>query len=95
MADKTDLNAQITDAVTQANLLVAGLAPAHAAGMQLQSLAHSIGLSFQNAVSAQHQSVLRGATGSVLETLYLLGPLSLLARGARRTRAPGRLARRP
>ncbi len=72
MADETDVNAQITDAVTQANLLVAGSAPAHAAGANLQSLAHSLGLSFQNTVSAQQQNTLQGFSGTVLETWHLL-----------------------
>ncbi|PTL83717.1 RebB family R body protein [Vitiosangium sp. GDMCC 1.1324] len=72
MADTTEMNAQVTDAVTQANLEVAGSAPAHAAGQNYQSLAHSLGLSFQNAVAAQQQNTLQGSTGAVLETWHLL-----------------------
>jgi predicted outer membrane protein len=72
MADTTDVNAQVTDAVTQANLQVGGSAPAHAAGQNLQSLAHSLGLAFQNALAAQQQTTLQGSTGTVLGTFQLL-----------------------
>lgn len=56
MADNTPLNGQITDAVTQANVKVLGDAPAMAMGSIFQSLAHSTGILYQNAVSAQQQN---------------------------------------
>ena len=55
MADNTPLNGQITDAVTQANVKVLGDAPAMAMGSIFQSLAHSTGILYENAVSAQQQ----------------------------------------
>ncbi|MDP2696882.1 RebB family R body protein [Thalassospira sp.] len=55
MADNTPLNGQITDAVTQANVKVLGDAPAIAMGSLYQSLAHSHGILYENAVSAQQQ----------------------------------------
>ena len=51
----TKVNDQITDAVTQANVKVLGEAPAIAMGNLYQAMAHSTGILFQNAVSAQNQ----------------------------------------
>lgn len=55
MAMPTPVNGQITDAVTQANVKVLGDAPAMAMGAIYQSLAHSTGILYENAVSAQQQ----------------------------------------
>jgi hypothetical protein len=55
MAIPTAVNGQITDAVTQANVKVVGDAPAMAMGAIYQSLAHSTGILYENAVSAQQQ----------------------------------------
>ena len=55
MADTTAVNAQITDAVTQSNVKVVADAPAHAMGSLYQTLAHSTGILFENAVAAQQQ----------------------------------------
>jgi len=49
------MNGQITDAVTQANVKVLGDAPAMAMGAMYQSLSHSTGLLYENAVSSQQQ----------------------------------------
>lgn len=49
------VNSQITDAVTQTNVKVVGEAPAMAMGSLYQTVAHSTGLLYQNAVSAQQQ----------------------------------------
>ncbi|MDN4031849.1 RebB family R body protein [Chryseobacterium gambrini] len=51
----TKVNQQITDAVTQTNVKVLGEAPAMAMGNLYQSMAHSTGILFQNAVNAQNQ----------------------------------------
>src|SRR5882672_4516108 len=55
MALPTPLNGQITDAVTQANVKVLGDSPAMALGALYQSLAHSTGILYENAVGAQQQ----------------------------------------
>ncbi len=55
MAAPTPVNAQITDAVTQANVKVVGEAPAQAIGNIYQTLAHSTGIQFENAVAEQQQ----------------------------------------
>jgi hypothetical protein len=55
MAIPTPVNGQITDSVTQANVKVVGDAPAMAMGAIYQSLAHSTGILYENAASAQQQ----------------------------------------
>ncbi|KMM74144.1 MULTISPECIES: RebB family R body protein [Xanthomonas] len=55
MAYPTAVNNQITDAVTQSNVKVIGEAPAFAMGSIYQSLAHSSGILYENAVAAQQQ----------------------------------------
>lgn len=55
MAMPTPVNGMITDAVTQANVKVLGEAPAMAMGALYQSLSHSTGILFENAVSSQQQ----------------------------------------
>ncbi|MBE7637842.1 hypothetical protein GUA87_13380 [Sneathiella sp. P13V-1] len=47
------VNSQITDAVTQSNMVLTGLAPAHSMGTLYQTMAHTVGTSWQNAVSNQ------------------------------------------
>ncbi|WP_027211927.1 RebB family R body protein [Burkholderia sp. WSM2232] len=55
MAFPTAVNNQITDAVTQSNVKVVAEAPAMAMGSLYQTMAHSTGILFQNAVSSQQQ----------------------------------------
>ena len=55
MAIPTPVNGQITDSVTQANVKVLGDSPAMAMGAIFQSLAHSTGILYENAVSSQQQ----------------------------------------
>jgi hypothetical protein len=63
MSFPTAVNDQITDAVTQSNVKVIGEAPAVAMGSIYQSMARSIGILFQNAVTAQQQqNIVRQAT---------------------------------
>lgn len=53
MADITPVNGQITDAVTQTNVMVLGEAPAHSLALAYQGAAHSLTLAMQNAQQAQ------------------------------------------
>ena len=55
MAMPTAVNGQITDAITQSNVIVLGSMPAMAAGSLLQVTAHAMGLMMENAVSNQQQ----------------------------------------
>ncbi|MCF7965742.1 RebB family R body protein [Methylobacter sp. Wu8] len=72
MAIPTAVNGQITDAVTQANVKVLGDAPAMAMGAIYQSLAHSTGILYQNATSAQQQLAIsaQAATNQGVIQLY-------------------------
>lgn len=56
MAYPTAVNSQITDAVTQSNVQVLADAPAMAMGTLYQTMAQSMGLASQNAVSNQQNS---------------------------------------
>lgn len=66
------VNSQVTDAVTQANLKVLGEAPAMAMGTIYQAMAQSVGLSMQNAVSAQQQmnTIAAAATAQGVNLIY-------------------------
>ncbi len=55
MAFPTSVNNQITDAVTQSNVKVVAEAPAMAMGSVYQTMAHSTGILFENAVASQQQ----------------------------------------
>lgn len=57
----TEVNSQVTDAVTQTNVKVLGESPAQALSMVYQTMAHSISLSMQNASTAQNQMQQIGA----------------------------------
>ncbi|MCK9397217.1 MAG: RebB family R body protein [Methylobacter sp.] len=72
MAFPTAVNDQITDAVTQTNVKVLGDAPAMAMGAIYQSLAHSTGILYQNATSAQQQLAIsaQAATNQGVIQLY-------------------------
>ncbi|WP_047248620.1 RebB family R body protein [Chromobacterium subtsugae] len=58
MANSTAVNDQITDAVTQSNVKVVGEAPAMALASLYQSMSHSTGILFENAVSSQQQQTM-------------------------------------
>ncbi|MFT6557281.1 RebB family R body protein [Sneathiella sp.] len=50
------VNSQITDAVTQSNMIATGMSAAHSMGTLYQTIAQSIGTSAQNAVSNQQNA---------------------------------------
>ncbi|WP_085702785.1 RebB family R body protein [Pseudomonas sp. B15(2017)] len=66
------VNDQITDAVTQTSVKVVAEAPAMAMGSLYQSLAHSTGILFENAVSAQQQqnTLAQAATNQGVMQIY-------------------------
>ena len=55
MPDPSTVSPMITDAVTQSNVKVVAESPAMAISMLYQSMAHSTGILFENAVAAQQQ----------------------------------------
>lgn len=87
MAIPTPVNSQITDAVTQGNRRMLAEAPAMAAGALYETLAHSIGLLFENAVAAQQQQnalAQAAATQGVMQIYALDNTASAASAGATR-----------
>lgn len=78
MAIPTPVNGMITDAVTQTNVKVLGDAPAMAMGAIYQSLSHSTGILFENAVSSQQQLAIasQAATNQGVIQLYSVAPMA-------------------
>lgn len=72
------VNPQITDAVTQSNVQVVADAPAMAMGSVYQSLAHSMGLMFENSVANQQQQniLAQAATTQGVMQIYSLDTVS-------------------
>lgn len=72
MALPTPVNGQITDSIAQANVAVLANAPALAMGAIYQSLAHSTGLLYQNAVQAQKMAAIsaQAATNQGVIQIY-------------------------
>lgn len=72
MAFPTAVNDQITDAVTQSNVKVVAESPAMAISSLYQSLAHSTGILFENAVAAQQQmnTLAQAATNQGVMQIY-------------------------
>ena len=69
---------QVTDAVTQANVKVVAEAPAMAMGNVYQTMAHSTGLMFENAVNAQNQQniLAQAATTQGVMQVYSMDTIS-------------------
>lgn len=82
MAYPTTVNAQITDAVTQANVKVLADAPAQAMATVYQLLAQTAGLSIQNSVANQqnNNTIDTSVTTQGVNLLYTL-PVAADARG--------------
>lgn len=78
MALPTPVNGQITDAVTQANVKVLGDAPAMAMGSIFQSLAHSTGILYENAVGSQQQLTIaaQAATNQGVIQIYSIDTMA-------------------
>jgi len=72
MAFPTAVNDQITDAVTQSNVKAIGESPAYAMGTLYQTMAHSTGILFENAVAAQQQmnTLAQAATNQGVIQIY-------------------------
>ena len=78
MALPTPVNGQITDAVTQSNVKTLGDAPAMAMGTIFQSVAHSTGVLYENAVSSQQQLAIaaQAATNQGVIQIYSLDTMA-------------------
>jgi Killing trait len=71
MAFPTEVNSQITDAVTQSNVEVLCSAPAQALSALYGALAHSLALAAANAVTAQQNTnvIMQAVTTRSVSTL--------------------------
>ena len=78
MAIPTAVNDQITDAVTQANVKLLAESPAMAMGAIYQTMAHSTGILFENAVSAQQQqnTLTQASTNQGVMQIYSMGTMA-------------------
>jgi len=72
------VNEQITDAVTQSNVKVVAESPAMAIANVYQTAAHSTGIMFENAVSAQNQQnvITQAATTQGIAQIYSLDTIA-------------------
>ena len=66
------VNPQVTDAVTQTNTTVVGLAPAMAIGSLYQTLSNSVAMASMNAVYAQQQANMVHQAATAKEVALLL-----------------------
>lgn len=78
MALPTPVNGQITDSVTQANVEVLGTAPSMSLGSIYQSLGHSTGIMFENAVGSQQQLAIaaQAATNQGVIQIYSVNTMA-------------------
>tara|TARA_R110002072_G_scaffold146232_1_gene293065 strand:+ start:562 stop:957 length:396 start_codon:yes stop_codon:yes gene_type:complete len=72
------VNSQITDAITQTNMLTLGLAPAQSIGTLYQTTAQAVGTAMQNAVANQ-QNMYSLSLASTTQNLQSLLSLSSAA----------------
>ena len=72
MANGTTVSPQATDATTQTNVMVVGLAPAMAMGSLYETLSYSMGLAALNAVFAQQQTYINYQASTAKEVEVIL-----------------------
>lgn len=82
MAFPTAVNGQITDAVTQVGVNTLAQAPAIAMGSVYQSLAHSLGILYQNTVQQQAQAAICGQAAASQGVIQIYGVNSMAAAAA-------------
>lgn len=80
------VNSQVTDAITQANTINLGLAPAQALGTLYQTTAQSIGASMQNSVSNQQHMYSLGLASLTQNLQSLMSQTTV--RSSRRSEIP-------
>ncbi len=76
MADETQVNGQITDAITQTNVKVLGEAPAQSMALVYQTMAHSISLAMENAQQSQGglQQIGNAVTATAVSMIFNSAP---------------------
>lgn len=71
MALPTALNGQITDSVTQTNVSALGNAPAMAMGSLYTTMAHSLGILYQNSTMAQQHAAISSQAATNLGVIQM------------------------
>ena len=71
MALPTAVNGQITDSVTQANISVLGNAPAIAMSSLYTTMAHSLGILYQNSTLAQQHAAISSQAATNLGVIQM------------------------
>lgn len=71
MAIPTAVNGQITDAVTQTGVSVLGNAPAMAMGTLYSTMAHSLGILYQNSTMAQQHAAISSQAATNLGVMQM------------------------
>ncbi|HUC19056.1 MAG TPA: RebB family R body protein [Acetobacteraceae bacterium] len=94
MAYPTRVKGQITDAVSQTGATLLGNSAAHAMAAVYQVMAHSVGLSMQNAVANQQRmnTLSNGVTARSVDLLYAQ-PTAVDARAVQTVAASNQLAK--
>jgi hypothetical protein len=71
MAIPTALNGQITDSITQTGISVLGNAPAMAMGTLYSTMAHSLGILYQNSTMAQQHAAISSQAATNLGVIQM------------------------
>ncbi|MFZ2406171.1 MAG: RebB family R body protein [Methylobacter sp.] len=79
MAFPTSVNGQITDSVTQTNVSVLGNAPAMAMSSIYTSMAHSLGILYQNSAMAQQHAAISSQAATNLGVIQMYGVNTMAA----------------
>jgi len=82
MAIPTSVNGQITDSVTQANISVLGNAPAVAMSSLYTTMAHSMGILFQNSTMAQQHAAISSQAAVNRGVMQMYGVNTMAAAAA-------------
>jgi len=82
MAMPTPVNGMITDAVTQTNVGVLGVAPAQAMGSVYQTAAHSLSIMFENNTQMQQHGAIAAQAATNQGVMQLYGATTMAGAAA-------------
>ena len=77
MAMPTPVNGMITDAVTQSNVAVLGVAPAQAMASVYQTAAHSLSIMFENNTQMQQHGQIAAQAATNMGVMHLYGSATM------------------
>jgi len=77
MAMPTPVNSMITDAVTQSNVAVLGVAPAQALSNVYQTAAHSLSVLFENNTQMQQNQAISAQASTNQGVIQIYGPSTM------------------